>query len=148
MGEGARRPEDLLAWQLCMELGNHIADIISRGPVSRDFRFCNQIRESAAAPAPHIAEGFGRWGAKEFARYLRMAISSLLETQTHLEYGRRREYFTPEVHSKAMTLSGRALRITTKLLNAKLRQVADEERRKKQKRRPPRTDSDEGAADA
>ena len=138
----ARRPEDLLAWQLCMELGDHIADIVSKGPVSRNFKFCDQIRESSAAPAPHIAEGFGRWGAKEFARYLRMAISSLLETQTHLEYGRRRKYFTPEVHSNAMTLSGRALRITTNLLNSKLRQVAEEERCKKNKPRPKRKDTD------
>ena len=129
-----RKPEDLLACQLCMELGTYVAEIVSKGPVTRDFKFCDQVRESSSAPAPHIAEGFGRWGAKEFARYLRMAISSLMETQTHLEYGRVRNYFTPQAHSDAVTKCGRALRVTKALLQSKLRQLREEERRKNQKR--------------
>ena len=136
-----RKPEDLLAWQLCMDLGVYVAEIVSKGPVARDFKFCDQIRKSSSAPAPHIAEGFGRWGPKEFARYLRMAISSLRETQTHLEYGRLRNYFAPEAHSSAVKKCERALKVTEALLLSKLRQIADEERRKKQKR--PRRPGDE-----
>ena len=117
---------------------------MSEGPVTRDFKFCNQIRESSSAPAAHIAEGFGRWGAKEMAHYLRMAVSSLMETRTHLTYGLEREYFTPAVHSNAATKCGRALRVTKALLQSKLRQVAEEEQRKKQKRnrKPPDTESE------
>ena len=148
MGDEVRRPEDLLAWQLCMELGVFVADIVSKGPVSKDFKYCNQIRESSSAPAPHIAEGFGRWGPKEFAQYLRMAISSLLETQTHLEYGLRRKYFTVKVHSDAVTLCGRALRVTRALLQSKLRQIAREEAQKRKaketKRRPLNSDPPSG----
>ena len=146
---GVRKPEDLLAWQLCMELGTYVAEMVSKGPVSRDFKFCDQVRESSSAPAPHIAEGFGRWGAKEFARYLRMAVSSLMETQTHLEYGRVRNYFTPQEHSDAVTKCDRALRVTKALLQSKLRQVREEERRKKQKRprRPPDDDERISGAD-
>jgi four helix bundle protein len=138
MGDIVRKPEDLVAWQLCMELGTYIAEIIADGPVSHDFGFCKQIRKSSSAPAPHIAEGFGRWGPKEFAHYLRMAVSSLMETQTHLEYGRERKYFTPAVHSGAVTLCGRALYVTKQLLKSKLRQIAQqEEERRKRNKRPP-----------
>jgi four helix bundle protein len=104
----ARNPEDLLAWRLCMELGTYVAESVSEGPVARDFKFCNQIRESSSAPAAHIAEGFGRWGAKEMAHYLRMAVSSLMETRTHLTYGLEREYFTPTyIRTRLQNAAGR-----------------------------------------
>jgi four helix bundle protein len=118
-----------------MELGVHIGELVSKGPVTRNVKFCNQIRDSSSAPAPHIAEGFGRWGPKEFAHDLRMAVSSLMETRTHLEYGRRRKYFTADVHSRAATLCGRALDLTQRLLQSKLRQLADEEARKRNRNR-------------
>ena len=124
-----------------MELEDLVFAITATGAVSGNFDFCDQIRRSSGAPAPHIAEGFGRFTPREFARYLRMALSSLQETQTHLERGRRRNYFTSDDHQKAMTLCGRAHYITNRLLQSKLRQIAAEKadkEEKKQRRRPSR----------
>jgi four helix bundle protein len=138
---GVRKAESLIAWQLCMELEDLVFAITATGGVSRNFDFCDQIRRSSGAPAPHIAEGFGRFTPREFARYLRMALSSLGETQTHLERGRRRNYFTPEDHGKATTLCARAHYMTTRLLQSKLRQIAAEknerDRAKRQRRKHP-----------
>ena len=147
--EPVRRPEDLLAWQLCNAIGDYVAEVVVKGAASRNRRFCDQILRSSSAPAPQIAEGFGRWTPRDWANYYRMAVSSLMETQTHLAYGLRRKYYTPAIHSNAATKCGRALLITKRLLASKLRQIAEEENRKKAARRkegprdPPRPDNED-----
>ena len=98
--------------------------------VAKDFDFCNQIRRSAGAAAPNIAEGFGRFTPREFARYLRIALSSLAETATHLERGRRRKYFSEEEQERAESLCRRARFMTKRLLQSKLRQIEAENNRK------------------
>ena len=127
---GVRRAEDFVAWQLCMELEDFVVAITANGRVAKDFDFCNQIRRSAGAAAPNIAEGFGRFTPREFARYLRIALSSLAETATHLERGRRRNYFSEEEQERAESLCRRARFMTKRLLQSKLRQIEAENNRK------------------
>ena len=47
-----------------------------------DFR--NQLRKAACAAPRLVAEGFGRFGNKEFRRYLSMARAELMEVQSDL----------------------------------------------------------------
>jgi four helix bundle protein len=115
-----------------MELEGCVREITANGAVARDFEFCHQIRKSSGAPAAHIAEGFGRFTPREFARYLRIALSSLKETQTHLERGLNNRHFDKETYANASRLCGRATKITTRLLVSKLRQIAAEEQGKKE----------------
>ena len=129
---GVRRVEDFVAWQLCMELDDVVFEITATGAVARDFDFCNQIRESAGGPAANIAEGYRRFGPKEFAKYLRIALGSLSETATHLERGRRKKYFTDEDFARALSLCRRAGYMTNRLLQSKLRQIAAMEAEKRQ----------------
>ncbi len=139
MGAG-RSPENLIAWQLCEELADLVVAMTATGPVARDFSFCDQLRRAAGGPGPNIAEGFARYGPKEFAHYLRMAIGSLMETRTFLLRGERQGYWNAEVSKTALTLCDRALDITRKLLAAKLRQIKDSENQKpKPLKRPPAT---------
>jgi four helix bundle protein len=134
-----RRHQDLVAWQLSAELDACVFAETATGPGSRDFKWRDQIRESAGSAAPNIAEGFGRFGAREFARYLRIAIASLDETSTHLASGRARGHLTAAAHARTAALCGAARRVTTRLLNAKLRQIAkeDAERAARTRRRRP-----------
>jgi four helix bundle protein len=47
-------------------------------------------RKFAACSVPaNIAEGFGRWHAKEFVRFLLLANGSVKELETHLLIGKR-----------------------------------------------------------
>ena len=124
---GVRRYQDLIAWQLSVELDACVFAETAIGPGSRDFMWRDQIRESAGSVAANIAEGFGRFGAREFARYLRIAIASLDETSTHLAIGKARGHLSAPVYARASALCGAARRVTTQLLNAKLRQIAREE---------------------
>ena len=129
-----RSPENLVAWQLCEELADLVVAITATGPVSKDFNFCDQIRRSSGGPGPNIAEGFGRFTPREFAHYLRIAVSSLMETRTFLLRGRRLGYWKPDVAAGALSLCDRALDITRKLLASKLRQIDE----KQSRQRPPR----------
>ena len=125
-----RTPQDIIALQLCEELADLVIEITATGLVTKDFEMRNQIRRSSGAAGPLIAEGFGRFGPREFARYLTMAVSSLMETEIWLERGRRNRYWPPEAYDRTKRLCDRALDMTRKLLASKLRQIEEEKRKK------------------
>jgi four helix bundle protein len=47
-------------------------------PASRDFKYCDQIRSSSSSAPANIAQGFGRFRPREFARFLEIARASLV----------------------------------------------------------------------
>ena len=129
-----RSAQGLIAWQLCEELGDLVVALIATGPAAKDFQFRDQIRRSATGPGPNIAEGFGRKSPKEFARFLGIALASLMETRTHLQRGERQNYWPPATSRQALSLCDRSLDMTRKLLAAKNRQIADEASRQEARR--------------
>jgi hypothetical protein len=66
----AKTFEDLEAWLIADELKREVYALIATGPASKDFKFCNQIHESAASSTRNIAEGFGRFRPGPFALIL------------------------------------------------------------------------------
>ena len=113
---GVRRYEDLVAWQLAYELQREVFALTATGPVARDFKFRDQIRDSSASAARNIAEGFGRFRPREFARFREIARGSLTETHNHLRDGRDRGYFTAAEQSHLALLAGRSAIATTRLI--------------------------------
>ena len=130
-----RDARKLVAWQLCAALDSFVFRMTASGSVTTDGKVRDQLRSSAGAPAPQIAEGFGRGGPREFAICLRMAVSSLMLTQTYLQKGLDHGDFTPKMHADAARLCGRALRMTQRLLASTLRQVTEAEEAKRRSRR-------------
>ncbi|HYT03466.1 MAG TPA: four helix bundle protein [Gemmatimonadales bacterium] len=53
-------------------------------PKSERYGLTSQIRRSAASVCANIAEGCGRGGKMEFARFLRIAAGSASELEYHL----------------------------------------------------------------
>ena len=107
---------DLICWQLATELSDLVDRLTESGPVRQDFKFRNQIRDSAASAPANISEGWGRYYANQNAPYVRIAKSSLDETLNHLLRGKRREYFSPADFNEAFKLVKRALGATTRYL--------------------------------
>ena len=80
----ARHYEELICWQLATELKIRLYAVAERPHIRRDFKYVDQVRESAASAPSNIAEGFGRRSNKEFLHYLDIARGSLNEVQNHL----------------------------------------------------------------
>jgi four helix bundle protein len=117
---GVRRFEDLIAWQLAMELAAMIHQISETGPSTRDAEFRGQLRASAKKAPALIADGFLRFTRLEFVRYLRMARAEIGEVQNHLEFARRRRLFSASQLDQATVLAKRAMVATSRLLKSKL----------------------------
>lgn len=63
----------------------------------RDERFglLSQIKRAATSIPANIAEGYGRWNVREFARFLAIANGSLRELETHILIAKRLGYVVP-----------------------------------------------------
>jgi four helix bundle protein len=132
----ARRFEDLVAWQRCMELRELVFGITETGRCLSDPEFRSQIRRAAENAPPLIAEGFLRFTPEEFVRYLRMARGELGEIQNRLRHAEDRQYFSHEDCQHAIVLARRAMGTTTALLKSKLPLLSRQ--RGTPRNRPPR----------
>ena len=112
---GARNYRELDAWRLADQIRTRIVAITAAPAVARDFRFCDQIRGSAASVSVNIAEGFARRSPKDFARFLSIAKGSLSETQERFRDGVDRHYFNIEDAAELLQLMARCDRVMTRL---------------------------------
>ena len=113
---GVKSFEELDAWRLSVDLRDRIVDEIKKPPAAGDSGFCDQIRDSARSAPRNIAEGFGAYKPREFARFVRIAPRSLMETKNHLLEGQKFKYFNEQAASDMLALCDRALGATTALL--------------------------------
>src|SRR3954466_11097478 len=111
----ARRFEELVVWQLSAELRDR-GVVGTRRPDLRDRAFVGQLEDAASSPPRNLAEGFGHFNPREFARFTRIARASLLETRNHLLDARANRYFSPEELRDLLTLTARAVGAATSLL--------------------------------
>jgi hypothetical protein len=64
------------------------------------------LRKSALSVASNIAEGCGREGERELARFLRTAAGSASETEYPLLLARDLRYLAPEAHRHTIVCTG------------------------------------------
>ena len=105
---GVGRLEDLIAWQLADAFKLEIYGLLrdSRS-ASADLPFRDQLRHAAASVSMNIGEGFYRFGARQFRRYLTIALGSLGEATLWLRDGIDREHFDKAACEPAFTLAKR-----------------------------------------
>jgi four helix bundle protein len=101
--------EDLVCWQLSVQLRDELIPVTDRPRVRRNCKFCDQIGKSTRSAPANISEGFDR-SNREFLRYLNIALGSLRETSTHLGEALVRQYISPDEHAHFGTLAKRAIR--------------------------------------
>jgi four helix bundle protein len=113
---GVRRFTDLRAWQACNAYKNAVYRLCEQGALSTDWKRRGQLEDSVSGPPAHIAEGFGRFNPADFARFVVMARSSLMESQNHLRDAVDRRYVSEDVRVKHDKLAEAALEEVTGLL--------------------------------
>src|SRR6266545_424637 len=85
---------DLIVWQRGMDLVDHVYDIADTLPPRENFGLFSQLTRTAISVPANIAEGRARSTAKDFAHFLVLSRSSLMELDTLLEVAVRRKYIT------------------------------------------------------
>lgn len=91
-----RRFEEIIAWQKARALRRRIAVFRPRFEAAKDWGFQRQIMDAALSVMNNIAEGFGRFRDREFAKFLGYSRSSAFEVQSMFYAGEDDGYFSPE----------------------------------------------------
>lgn len=86
--------EELEVWNLALEIIDGVYAIADKFPPVELYNLTSQMRRAAISISLNIAEGSGRYHKKDFARFIRLAIGSLLEVVAGLKIAIRREYLT------------------------------------------------------
>jgi four helix bundle protein len=105
----ADRVENLRAWQLTYKFKLAIYGLLRVGPIARDFKLRDQLRDAAASAVSQIEEGFARFYPKDFGRLVVGAKASLLECCGHLRDAVDRGHITPEASHEMDALARDAL---------------------------------------
>jgi 23S rRNA-intervening sequence protein len=76
--------EDLMIWQMGIELAKRVYLLTASGLLSKDFGLRNQIRRASVSVPTNIAEGFERSSRGEVRSLLRVAVEvGYLESETY-----------------------------------------------------------------
>src|SRR6185295_11754042 len=76
--------EDLLVWQMAIQLVKRVYVLTAGGLFSRDFGLRDQIRRASVSIPTNIAEGFERASRKEYLFFLNVAKGSAGEVRSLL----------------------------------------------------------------
>ncbi len=80
--------KELKVWKKSHEIAIAAYQVTTPFPAGELYGLTNQIRRAASSVPANIAEGCGRDGKKEFARFLNIALGSANELQYHLVLSR------------------------------------------------------------
>ena len=78
-----------------MDLAEKIYTITKQGEFAKDWGLRDQIRKAAISIPSNIAEGFGRFQAGDFRRFLTIANASAYEVRSQIQLAGRLDYLAP-----------------------------------------------------
>ncbi|HLG42951.1 MAG TPA: four helix bundle protein [Planctomycetota bacterium] len=87
---------DLELWRRSKKLAVEIWKVAKSLPREETYVLGIQLKRSALSIPANIAEGWGRWGEKDFKRFLAIAMGSACELETHLAIALDLGYLKPE----------------------------------------------------
>jgi len=94
--------ENLEVYKLANELVKEIYNLSKKFPRSEDFILTAQLKRAAISVILNIAEGSSR-AKKEFARFVEIALGSLIEVKTCCILAKNLEYITQSDFSQIIT---------------------------------------------
>ena len=90
LGWGMVPYERFDAWKMTHQLALQVYKVTESWPLSERYGLTIQIRRAALSAPTNIAEGSAKRGAREFRRYLDIALGSLSEVSYLLRFTRDR----------------------------------------------------------
>ncbi len=113
---GMANLSELIIYQLAGELRAEVVRLTDKENAVRQFRLKDQLLGAAGSVIANIAEGYGRSGHLDFARFLDIASGSLRETEEWIRDGIARGVWTTAEANTAMRL---CIRLTPALSRLK-----------------------------
>jgi len=101
--------ERLKVYQMALEYIDRVYVVAAKLPRSEEYNLSSQIKRAATSIALNIAEGSTGQSNLEQARFLAMAIRSLLETVACKHIIERRGYLKENISLKELDRLGRTL---------------------------------------
>src|SRR5687768_15399427 len=93
---GWKHFREIAAWQQARELKFKADEFLQQPQFRRQYKFCDQLSDAARSGPRNIAEGFGRFGNKDFARFVRIAKASEAEVLNHFIDAHDQQLITDE----------------------------------------------------
>jgi len=103
----------LLVWQRAHKLTLAVYQVTKGFPREELFGLTSQIRRAASSITANLAEGCGRGGRPEIARFAQIARGSGSELECHLLLARDLGYLSEPDHQKLATALGGVERMLT-----------------------------------
>lgn len=76
--------KELKVWRESMTLAKSVFSVTKTFPLEEKYGIITQVRRSAISIPSNIAEGTSRSSAKDFSRFLEIALGSSFELETQL----------------------------------------------------------------
>lgn len=115
--------EDLEIYNLSMELGEDISNIVLKWDCFTKDTVGKQLIRSSDSIAANISEGYGRFSYKENKQFCYYSRGSLMETKTWLVKVKRRKLITNE-HSEGLL---KDLELIHKKLNGYIKSIGNKQ---------------------
>lgn len=90
----------LTVWQRAHELALTVYRLTDEFPGTERFELAAQMRRSAVSVPSNIAEGAGRGGQRDYARFLKIAAGSVSELDYQLLLSKDLGYIPPKIHGE------------------------------------------------
>ncbi|MHC4451905.1 MAG: four helix bundle protein [Planctomycetota bacterium] len=85
--------------RLALDLADAVYDCCRAFPTDERFELTRQVRRAVISVPANISEGAARDSDAEFRRFIRIAMGSLAEVRTLLEFAHRRRWLAEPDHA-------------------------------------------------
>jgi four helix bundle protein len=107
---------ELKVWKKSHELTLSVYRLTANFPRAEVYGLTSQLRRSSSSIPANLAEGRGRGGDAEFARYCSIAMGSATETEYHLLLAKDLNLIKPEEYKRVAEQTTEVKRMLTALL--------------------------------
>lgn len=115
-GRGVKDFHELIVWQKAHQLTLAVYQITATFPREELYGLTSQLRRACSSIAANLAEGCGRNGDAEFARFCGIAMGSASELEYHLLLARDLKLIQPADYEKLAPRATELKRMLTGLM--------------------------------
>jgi four helix bundle protein len=109
------RFEKLDVWHKAIDLADRTYSATRVFPDEKRFGLSSQMRRAAVSVSSNIAEGSGRASDKEFARFVEIGYSSLMETVSQSHIAKRQRFLEQDSFDELYALAEQLARMLSGL---------------------------------